>query len=294
MQLGDQAEPLRRVVVVLGVVESRRVGLLAAVHRDVGAADQGLGVGAVLGEEGDADAGVDLQLDLVDLLWLGEHRAHPLGQRQHRRGVGDIEGEDAELVSAEPGDGVALAHLRRQAGGERPQQPVAAVMAERVVDFLEAVEVDHDHRETGVPRPRVAHRRFGAVVEGGAVGKVGEAVVVGLVLDLLHLSSQRAGDPPQDREEGEVEPEQDEEDAGSEGEEDAARVAGDRRVVPVQLENPDDAAANPHRRVALQHGRVGPPAALGVERGDVADRVATERFRKLIAGRLVVADQLMV
>ena len=70
----------------------------------------------------------------------------------------------------------ALAHVA--------QQLVAEVVAERVVDDLEVVEVDEHHRD----RARVAlreHRLLQAVVEQVAVGQPGERVVVRLALELL-------------------------------------------------------------------------------------------------------------
>jgi hypothetical protein len=43
------------------------VGALGAVHRDVGLLDERLDVGAVLGVERDADAGLCIDLDVLEL-----------------------------------------------------------------------------------------------------------------------------------------------------------------------------------------------------------------------------------
>ena len=63
-------------------------------------------------------------------------------------GIRDRGLHDDEFVAAHPRDGVGLAHQAAQAVGDDLQQLVAGVMAERVVDGLELVEVemmDRDH-----------------------------------------------------------------------------------------------------------------------------------------------------
>ena len=63
--------------------------------------------------------------------------------------------QDAELVAAEPRDHVLLSERRAQALGHLLQQAVAGVVAERVVDLLEVIEVDQHHgrRPAGVDDP---------------------------------------------------------------------------------------------------------------------------------------------
>ena len=59
-------------------------------------------------------------------------------------GVG-LRREHAELVAALADDRVLVAHGRAQRVGDLAQQLVADRVAERVVDGLEAVEVEHEH-----------------------------------------------------------------------------------------------------------------------------------------------------
>jgi hypothetical protein len=54
---------------------------------------------------------------------------------------------DDELVTADPGDGVALAQHGLEASGEDLQHVVPGPVAADVVHVLEAVEIDGDHRE---------------------------------------------------------------------------------------------------------------------------------------------------
>jgi hypothetical protein len=58
-----------------------------------------------------------------------------------------------ELVAAEASDGVGLGHSRRQSLRHDLQQPVADVVAQRVVDELESIEVDeYDGEPSAVAR----------------------------------------------------------------------------------------------------------------------------------------------
>ena len=54
--------------------------------------------------------------------------------------------DQPELIAAEPRDGV-VAHDRLHARADLLEQQVARVVAERVVEFLEVVEVDRQQRE---------------------------------------------------------------------------------------------------------------------------------------------------
>ena len=61
--------------------------------------------------------------------------------------VFDVVGEDDELVSAEPGDGVALADAAFQPPADRDQELIADLVAQAIVDELEAVEVEEEDGE---------------------------------------------------------------------------------------------------------------------------------------------------
>ena len=88
----------------------------------------------------------------------------------------------AELVAAEAGDGVGGAQRRLEPLGDLLEQHVAVVVAERVVDLLEVVEVHDHHREAAVAALGGAQRLLDAVAEQHAVGQAGERVVQRLVL----------------------------------------------------------------------------------------------------------------
>ena len=86
--------------------------------------------------------GIPYELVAVDDDRLRERVDHALGEGgDGHRGVGDVTG-DHELVAAEAGDDVAAADAGPQAFGDHTQQRVAHAVAERLVDDLEAVDVE--------------------------------------------------------------------------------------------------------------------------------------------------------
>ena len=90
--------------------------------------------------------------------------------------VAGVAQQHRELVAAEARDGVGLAHQRGAGGAPTSlQHQVADVVAERVVDVLEAVEVHQQHGQRA-PRARAPlDRRAQPVVEQHPVGQAGQA-----------------------------------------------------------------------------------------------------------------------
>ncbi len=78
-----------------------------------------------------------------------DRAAHPLGERGGRVLVGARQEHD-ELLAADPGGDVDAAGLLLEQRAEPHQHPVAQLVAVRVVDVLEVVEVEDDG-PSGVP-----------------------------------------------------------------------------------------------------------------------------------------------
>ncbi len=94
--------------------------------------------------------------------------------------------QDRELVAAQAGDHVLRAHRGHDALGHLHQQLVAGGVADAVVDQLEPVQVQEQHREGhAVAQLRALDRAGHAVEQVGAVGQPGEGVVQGLVGEAL-------------------------------------------------------------------------------------------------------------
>ena len=80
---------------------------------------------------------------------------------------------------------VGVAHAGAQAARHFHQQFVAGGVAERVVDDLEAVQVDQQQRALVAQAARVFERALGAPDQLAAVGQAGQRVEVGQVADLV-------------------------------------------------------------------------------------------------------------
>lgn len=70
-----------------------------------------------------------------------------LGEGGCLGGVGVAVEQDRELIPAEAGGGVGGAHGGGEAFGDGDEQVVAGVVAQAVVDDLEVVEVQDEHRQ---------------------------------------------------------------------------------------------------------------------------------------------------
>ncbi|MNG93821.1 hypothetical protein D3C79_528030 [compost metagenome] len=166
---------------------------LGAVHGGIGVANQRGNVAAVLGVQTDTDAGTGEELVLAGLERRGETGQQFTGNGAGIAGFVQAGQENDEFVAAQPGHGVDVAHLFLQALGDAFEQQVADRMAEAVVDVLETVEVEEQHRTLAIGDLRTVECCLQAVLEQRAVGQAGERVMVGLVVE-LGLGVLEAGD----------------------------------------------------------------------------------------------------
>ena len=179
-QLAQELEPLGRVGVARG-----RVGLdvraraLGLVHRHVGVAQERRDVLAVVGLQRDADRGAELDGDAADVEREGQGAVQARGHLADGAAVRH-DGQDRELVAAEAGQDVVAAQQMAQARGDVDEQAIALLVAHRVVDLLEAVEVD-EHERGERSRRGWRWQRAGDVLVSWAVRQPGEGVVGGLV-----------------------------------------------------------------------------------------------------------------
>ena len=93
--------------------------------------------------------------------------------------------QHGELITAQPRDRVRGAQCVSQARRNFLQHQVAGMVPERVVDFLEPVEVDQQDGEALFIAMRSEDRLLQPIEKQGAVGKVGERVVIRQVCDAL-------------------------------------------------------------------------------------------------------------
>ena len=151
VQVAEQHQAGRRGVVLVGGVH-RDAGavVLGRVHRDVRGPHERRRVVGVVGQARDADGGVHVQRQLAQHERRDEQPAHPAGEPfgvGHRPDVGQ---EDRELVATQAGHDVVVAQRAAQPLGHLLEQLVPAVVAERVVDVLEPVDVQ-EHEPDAAP-----------------------------------------------------------------------------------------------------------------------------------------------
>ena len=101
-----------------------------------------------------------------------------------------------EFVSTEPGDQIAIAHFARQPCAHLAEQGISHSVPLRVVDCLEIVEIEIEQGHLARAAGR-GQRRAQFAVKAIAVGKPGELVEMGHVLDLL-FDHPRLGHVPPD------------------------------------------------------------------------------------------------
>ena len=152
--------------------------VLDVVHRDVRVLHQHVGVAAVVGVERDAGARREVELATLDEVRRAELAEQVLRDDARVARVAHLLQHDDELVAAESRDGVAGAQRARQPRRHLLQDLVADVVAERVVDVLESIEVEEHQRHAGAMPAREHERLAQPVGEQVAVGEPGQAVVV--------------------------------------------------------------------------------------------------------------------
>ncbi len=186
-QLRRERQPLRVVRVRRRVVDGERpTAALRLVHRDVGVLEECRDRRAVPRVQRDADARVDRQRKLLDDDRRIECRMNAPGglvavpqliaAQQH-----------GELVAAKARDRVGSPEYRLQARRDFAQKLIPRRVAERVVDLLEAVEVEQHHRDRLPFAFRSPQRQLHAILEEATIGKPGQAVVQRVELAVVEL-----------------------------------------------------------------------------------------------------------
>jgi len=161
-------------------------GALGLVHRDVGLDDQLVwSEDVVLAEHGYPDRAREMGpvIAVLGRRVAPERREQLLGDDQRRRPVAAVE-QDRELVAADPGERVGPADGGVQQPTDTRDQLVAGCVAERVVDELEAIEVEEEDGSRLVVSGRELERSLQLLAEASAVEQAGEGVVVCEVLEL--------------------------------------------------------------------------------------------------------------
>ena len=167
------------------------------IHRRVGVAQEDVAGLAVVGEGRDADARRDEELVVPGADRPAHVPQDALRDDARREAVARAGQQDDELVAAEPRHDrvlllaalechdVARPHDLTDQLGELAQHFVGGVVADRIVDALEVVEVDEQHRELAAVAAGAREASLQQLVEATPVRQAGEPVVIGEQADLL-------------------------------------------------------------------------------------------------------------
>jgi hypothetical protein len=153
---------------------------LTVEQRGVGVAQQGVDVVTVVGVRRHPDAGRHRQRLAGDEIGLLER--HQQAVRDDLDGtmgvdvVGNVGGDQGKLVGPDAAERVAGADADLEPLGDLLQDGVAVLVAQRVVEVLEPVEVDQEHRQLGAGPAGPLQGLVQPVVREHAVGQLGQRV----------------------------------------------------------------------------------------------------------------------
>ncbi|MNF77364.1 hypothetical protein D3C84_595060 [compost metagenome] len=190
-QVAFQFQSFQGAGVHVGLVELEVVlaPFLGVVHRRIGVFHKLAEFIAVLRAEGNADTGRDEELAVLQhegFDQAGEDRlGHMDGAVQgHFAGRPRLQ-QQGEFVAPHAGHGIVVMHAVEQACGHVLEHAITGGMAQRVVDRLEAIEVEEHQHHPGFLPFGVLQRGVQAILEQRAVGQVRQGVVVGQAMNAL-------------------------------------------------------------------------------------------------------------
>ncbi len=151
---------------------------LHVVHRRVGVRGERLGVGAVVGKHGAADAHADADFAVAQRDRRADRTDEARDDLLDLAGRTDASQQDDELVAARPRDEVAVPERMLQTDADLAQNLVARAVPHGVVDRLETVQIEEEQAEAASRFAGVGDRLVQTRLERGAVRQPGEPVVV--------------------------------------------------------------------------------------------------------------------
>ena len=172
-----ERRPVDGLGVHLGVEQDRRPDRveLRAVERDLRLLEQVAGVRDDGPPDREPEARADVHLAAAEVERLRDGGLDPRRDPLRLADAAHRAEEDAELVGAQPRDGVGGARRGEQPPADLDQQQVARVVAQALVDDLEPVEVEEDERDPRRRRAAARGRRWPRAAGGSELlGEAGE------------------------------------------------------------------------------------------------------------------------
>ena len=154
--------------------------LLGGVHGVIGVPNQRVGVALVSREHRDADAGRNAATRLaVQIIGLPDSDKQAVDRGDTFVVVDQVAEQDNKFIAAQARHGVAAAHTGAQPARHFDQHPVAGRMAQAVVDFLEAIQIQVADGNVQTTAPATPNRLRQTVGDQQAVGQTGQRIVAG-------------------------------------------------------------------------------------------------------------------
>ena len=134
-------------VEIFGIFLDRVAALfLGAVQRDIGVLQNLIGIDAVIGEGGYADRSANLKAFVEDFERFGtDHLGDFVGNIAGVVDIGRERHRDGEFVLSRAGDDGAFGKGRTQSLADTAQDRIAHIVAHRIVDVFEMVEIERDN-----------------------------------------------------------------------------------------------------------------------------------------------------
>ena len=132
----------------------------------------------MIGIYGDTDAHSHPQFTFGRLNWRRQGRQHALGDTTLQAGWEPLRHHD-QLVAADPGHEFTCAADRHQPLRDAHQQRIACRVAKGVVDLLEAIKVEVQHRNSPAVTVRPGQRRLQLIAQALLIHEAGEGIVLG-------------------------------------------------------------------------------------------------------------------
>ncbi len=140
------------------------------VHRGIRILHQRFCLGPIIRVGDGADADREIQIVLIDEMRRAQRCEYFFGADGGVLCVRHFRKQDHEFVAALPADGVRGTHAGDQPLRYRLQQPVTDGVAQRIIDVLETIHVQEQHRQFSPMTLRERHRFSQPVVQQQPVG----------------------------------------------------------------------------------------------------------------------------
>ncbi len=162
---------------------------LRGIEREIDVADQFLAGGTIARRHGHADGGTDDAAAATHRIGLGQAGDDAVREIPHPATIIETRQDDLELVAPEAENLLPVADDLEEPFADLLQQRVTRRVAERVIDLLEAIEIDEEDGAWPPPVPERDQARLERARHAETVGQTGQRIVHRKLRGLLRRSA---------------------------------------------------------------------------------------------------------